>query len=60
MAMRKKYKCIQCGKRNEFDTDRVKREVRLRESYAPDVEDNEMAYYVVECSFCHAKNKILI
>lgn len=58
--MKKKYKCCQCGKVNEFETEEVKRFMaRLMESYDPEPRDNRIAY-IVECKFCHAENRIKI
>jgi len=56
--MKRKYKCCQCGKVNEFETEEVERfEVHLRESYDPELKDSRIAY-IVECQFCHAENRI--
>jgi len=58
--MKKSFKCHQCGKVNEFETEEVERfMVRLAESHNDNQEDTRIAY-IVECKHCHAENKIKI
>ena len=58
--MKKEYKCHNCGKKNEFDSDEVKRfVVRLIESVGRNEEDSRTAY-IVAGGHCQAENKIKI
>jgi len=58
--MKRQFKCHQCGKLNEFDTEEVKRfESRITEAYDPNRRNNIIAY-ILECQFCGAENRIKV
>jgi len=58
--MKRQFKCHECGKLNEFDTEEVRRtESQLTEAYNPNRREDITAY-IIECQFCGADNRIKV
>ncbi len=58
--MKKFFKCYNCKKRNEFDTEEIKRRIEhLSESRDPNPKDNVIAY-LVECKYCNTENEVKV